>query len=154
MDIVIGTQYYRPSNPPKSDWPRDLDRIAEAGLTMIKVWACWGWMEANPGQVDTGELEELLELARQRDLSVVVNLILENAPYWLEAGNPGARYRSTAGTVVSLGAAINTPGGGWPGLCFDNDVVWEAADGDLAVHLVRSRQGLTDSAGRCPSAGP
>ena len=131
--IVLGAQYYRPPNPPRTDWARDLQMMADAGFNTVKLWACWSWMEAEPGVYDFDELDELMDLAYDAGLAVVINTIIENAPYHLEAQYPAARYLDAEDRPVHLTAAMNTPGGGWPGLCFDNKAVWEAAEVFLRV---------------------
>ncbi len=62
-----------------------------------------------------------IALAADAGLEVVINTIIENAPYWLEERRPDARYVDSEDRPVHLTAAMNTPGGGWPGLCFDDD---------------------------------
>ncbi|MEU3983758.1 beta-galactosidase [Streptomyces sp. NPDC026672] len=137
--ITIGAQYYRPPNPPRQDWARDLGRMREAGLNTVKFWACWSWMAPHEGTVDFADLDELMDLAARNDLGVVVNTILENAPYRLERSYPRARYLDSEDRPVPLGAAMNTPGGGWPGLCFDNESVWEQARSFLTELTTRYR---------------
>jgi beta-galactosidase len=134
---IIGAQYYRPPNPPRADWARDLQRMRDAGMNTVKLWACWSWMEPRPGEYDFADLDELFDLAHAAGLQVVVNTILEDAPYWLEQRHPEARYRDAEDRPVHLGAAMNTPGGGWPGLCFDNDAVWDAGARFLAALVHR-----------------
>lgn len=124
--FTFGAQYYRPPNPPKQDWDRDLEMMHELGLNTVKYWACWSWISGRKGAPDYSDLDELMGLAAKHQLRVVINIILENAPYWLERGHPEARYRDSDGRAVQLTAAINTPGGGWPGLCFDNLAVQES----------------------------
>jgi beta-galactosidase GanA len=136
---ILGAQYYRPPNPPRSDWNRDLGRMRDAGLTTVKYWACWSWMGASPGSIDFADLDELMDLAHRHDLGVVVNTILENAPYRLEQRWPEARYLDHQDRPVALTAAMNTPGGGWPGLCFDHPGVWEAAAEFLRAVVARYR---------------
>jgi beta-galactosidase GanA len=133
----VGAQYYRPPNPPRADWARDLERMREAGFDTVKFWACWSWMEPRDGEYDFADLDELLELAGAAGLRVVINTILEDAPYWLEEAHPEARYRDSEDRPVHLTAAMNTPGGGWPGLCFDNAPVWDAAQRFLRAVVER-----------------
>ncbi|MCU1416617.1 MAG: Beta-galactosidase/beta-galactosidase [Schumannella sp.] len=133
----VGAQYYRPPNPPRADWARDLGRMREAGFDTVKFWACWSWMEPRQGEYDFADLDELLDLARDAGLRVVINTILEDAPYWLEDAHPEARYRDSEDRPVQLTAAMNTPGGGWPGLCFDNAPVWDAAQAFLRALVER-----------------
>jgi beta-galactosidase GanA len=125
--IAIGAQYYRPPNPPASDWADDLRRMRDNGFDTVKFWACWSWLQLAPDRIDFGDLDRLMDLAADCQLRVVLNTILENAPYWLEQAHPEARYRDADGRQIQLTAAMNTPGGGWPGLCFDNAPVLDAA---------------------------
>jgi beta-galactosidase GanA len=124
--IAIGAQYYRPPNPPRADWEHDLALMAESGMNTVKLWACWSWMNPERDRFDLEDLDALMEIAGRVGLKVVLNVILEDAPYWLEEDYPEARYRDAEGRDIQLGAAMNTPGGGWPGLCFDNAAVVEA----------------------------
>jgi beta-galactosidase len=133
----VGAQYYRPPNPPREDWARDLKRMREAGFDTVKLWACWSWMEPRAGEYDFSDLDELLDLAGDAGLRVVINTILEDAPYWLEEAHPEARYRDADDRPVQLTAAMNTPGGGWPGLCFDNQAIWDAGRRFLEALVAR-----------------
>ncbi|NAS23654.1 hypothetical protein GT755_18375 [Herbidospora sp. NEAU-GS84] len=139
MTMIIGAQYYRPPNPPRADWDRDLGRMRAAGLDTVKFWACWSWLNPAPGEFDFTDLDELMDLAAGHGLGVVINTILENAPYWLEERLPHARYVDHEGRAIRLTAAMNTPGGGWPGLCFDDEEVWTAATAFLEALVSRYR---------------
>ncbi|MEY9853129.1 beta-galactosidase GanA [Leifsonia sp. EB41] len=134
---TLGAQYFRPPNPPRADWRTDLERMRDAGMNTVKLWACWSWMNPAPGEYDFDELDELIAIAREVGLTIVINTIVENAPYWLEQAHPEARYVDQDGRPVQLTAAMNTPGGGWPGLCFDNPAVWEAAERFLGALVDR-----------------
>ncbi|MEV0713260.1 beta-galactosidase [Asanoa sp. NPDC050611] len=138
--MIVGAQYYRPPNPPRDDWERDLARMRSAGFDTVKLWACWSWMQPTPDTIDFADLDRLLDLAHEQGLGVVVNTILENAPYWLAARHPAAHYHDHEQRPVRLTAAMNTPGGGWPGLCFDNPAVWEAAASFLTAVVSRYRE--------------
>lgn len=138
--IVVGAQYYRPPNPPKEDWGRDLARMRASGMNTVKFWACWSWMQPGSEQIDFEDLDELMDLAHESGLRVVINTILEDAPYWLEEAAPGARYHDQEDRPIALTAAMNTPGGGWPGLCFHNVEVWTAAERFLAAVAQRYRE--------------
>ncbi|MCU1549839.1 MAG: Beta-galactosidase/beta-galactosidase [Glaciihabitans sp.] len=137
---VLGAQYYRPPNPPRGDWRRDLERMKAAGMNTVKLWACWSWINGTKGDYDFDDLAELIDFAGEVGLDVVINTIIENAPYWLESDAPFARYADEEGRQVQLGAAMNTPGGGWPGLCFDNEEI-RAAAADFLTELVRRFDG-------------
>lgn len=134
---TLGAQYYRPPNPPREDWRRDLERMKSAGLNTVKLWACWSWINTVDGSFDFDDLQELIDHAGEVGLDVVINTIIENAPYWLEERASFARYRDQDGRDIQLTAAMNTPGGGWPGLCFDNDTVRESAGRFLTAVVER-----------------
>ncbi len=125
--FVYGAQYFRPPNPPAEDWARDLARIKEHGFNTVKYWIPWSWVHRGTDEFDFSEIDRLMELAAENRLRVVLNIILEDAPYWLEERYPEARYRAHDETLVKLTAATNTPCGGWPGLCLDNEPIRQEA---------------------------
>jgi beta-galactosidase GanA len=138
-DLVFGAQYYRPPNPPRTDWARDLQRLRDVGFDTVKLWACWSWIDGSPDGSDYADLDELMQIAEAVGLRVVLNTILENAPYWLARRHPEARYHDNEGRPVHLTAAMNTPGGGWPGLCFHNEAPRDAAGSFLDSIVSRYR---------------
>lgn len=125
--FAYGAQYYRPPNPPADDWADDLQRMSDLGFNTVKLWAMWNHTHPAEDEYDFSELDELVELAAENDLQVVISLILENAPHWLVERHPEARYEDQDGQKVDVRARPNTPGGGWPGLCLNHDPVHEYA---------------------------
>jgi beta-galactosidase GanA len=138
-ELVFGAQYYRPPNPPRADWPRDLRLMREIGFDTVKLWACWSWIDGSRDRSDFDDLDELMQIAHSVGLRVVINTILENAPYWLARRHPEARYHDHEDRPVHLTAAMNTPGGGWPGLCFHNEGARDVAGGFLETLVRRYR---------------
>ncbi|WP_436932493.1 beta-galactosidase [Halosimplex halobium] len=126
--FAYGAQYYRPPNPPSDTWADDLSQMADLGFNTVKLWAMWNHAHPAEDEFDFGELDELVELASERDLDVVISLILENAPHWLVDRYPEARYEDHDGGKVDVRARPNTPGGGWPGLCLNHDAVRDHAE--------------------------
>jgi endo-1,4-beta-mannosidase len=65
-----------------NDWhasaiARDFDRIAEIGADHIRVMLVWPWFQPNPNSVSgahLGRLDQLLRLAAERNLDVLVTL--------------------------------------------------------------------------------
>jgi beta-galactosidase GanA len=54
MTLHYGASYYPPQEDPQ-DWDRDLGRMAEAGLTVMRtaeLLATWGMIETEPGKPD------------------------------------------------------------------------------------------------------
>ena len=88
VTTTFGAQYYRPPNPPREDWRRDLELMKETGCNTVKLWACWSWMAPDDGGYDFADLDELMDHAGDIGLRVVINTIIENAPYRLEERLP------------------------------------------------------------------
>lgn len=65
----------------------------------------------------------LVRIAGSSGLRVIINIIPEGAPYWLEKGNEDALYTTSTGSTVSFTGAENMPTAGWPGLCMDKPEV-------------------------------
>lgn len=123
-----GAQYYRPPNPPSEDWSKDLKQMEELGFNTIKYWAMWNHIHLGEEEYDFSEMDELIELAKEHDLKVVISLILENAPHWMANKYPETRFEDQDGNKIDLQARPNTPGGGWPGLCLNNKEVRKHAE--------------------------
>ncbi|MDI6827659.1 MAG: beta-galactosidase [Armatimonadota bacterium] len=123
-----GAQYYRTPNPPESEWEKDFRTMAENGFTIAKIWAMWNWMHTSDDTFDFSHFDRLFELAEKYHIKLVINTILENAPYWLIERHRDALYVASDGQVFEPIARSNTPGGGWPGLCLDNEPVRKMAE--------------------------
>ena len=118
-----GSQYFRPPHPKREDWRGDLEHMRALGFNTVKLWAVWNTIEREPGRFDFSDLDELVSLAGEQGLQVVINLIPEGAPYWLEAGQEDAMYTTARGEKVTFTGAENMPTAGWPGLCMDKPEV-------------------------------
>lgn len=135
--FAYGSQYYRPPNPPSDAWAADFETMTELGFNTVKLWAMWNHAHPAETEFDFAELDELVSLAAAEGLEVTISLILENAPHWLAERVPEGRYEDQDGQKVDLRARPNTPGGGWPGLCLNNERVRRHAERfteRLAVH--------------------
>lgn len=132
--FVYGTQFYRPPNPPREERAAALEQIAgPLGFNTIKVWVMWNWCNPEPGVYDFEELDEIMDTCDRLGLHVVVNTILETAPYWLGEQHPAARYVNADLEPLNLRGRSSDPNGGWPGLCLDHSAVRAAAADFLAA---------------------
>ncbi|MBB6733456.1 beta-galactosidase [Cohnella zeiphila] len=131
--MYFGTQYYRPPFPGSADWDRDLKLISATGFNIVKLWAVWSWIERKPGEFYFQDLDELICRCESLGLSVVLNLVPEGAPYWLEREHPDACYCGHDGSRLPFSGAANLPSGGWPGLCRDKPEVEALANRFLAA---------------------
>lgn len=126
--FVYGTQFYRPPNPPINQRKKDLENIKYLGFNTIKIFAEWNWINYDEGKFDLSELVEIIEHAKKLDIYIIVNTRLENCPYWVAEKYPESHYLSAKNTRIELMERPNTPTGGWPGLCFDNQKVKDEAE--------------------------
>ena len=60
-------------------------------------------------------------------IKVLMGVILEDAPWWLEAAHPETRYVNANDHAQRLEGSGNNVSGGWPGLCLDWQPVRDAA---------------------------
>jgi beta-galactosidase len=124
--FYYGTQYFRPPNPPRGQHRFHLEKIKnELGFNIVKLFWQWNSCEYVKDQFDFSEYEEVLALCDELGLNVLVQTVLEDAPYWLEREHPECRYVNAKGHADELSGNDNHPTGGHPGLCLDNPVILE-----------------------------
>ena len=104
-----------------------MENMRKLGFTCVKLWAVWNWVEQTPGTFCFAELDELVALAKENGLAVIINTIPEGAPYWTDTGNAADLYRTASGQTVRYGGPANLPTAGWPGRCMDDDAFAELA---------------------------
>lgn len=83
--VPFGSSYYPPHHDP-SDWPRDLDRMAAAGLTVIRtaeLLASWDRIEVGRRSYDFGWLDIIFDLAEERGMSILLGTGSQNPPIWM-----------------------------------------------------------------------
>jgi beta-galactosidase GanA len=118
-----GVRYYRAVPPPESEWEGDYAAMARAGLDFVVVPVTWSWSHVGEDSFDFSALRRQLELAGRHRLGIVVAAGLTTAPPWLTTLHPECLHESAGGTKARPRATADAPGGGWPGLCFDNGAV-------------------------------
>jgi beta-galactosidase len=93
-------------------WRRDLQAIKSAGFNSVKTWVDWASAESVRGQYRFDALEQLLSLADDVGLRVIVQIYTDAAPEWL-----GKRYPDSS-FVTDQGARIGSQAS--PGYCLDH----------------------------------
>ena len=73
-------------------WKKDLEQIRSLGFPAIKTWVEWASSERQEGKYDLGNLEQLLELADETGLRVIIQVYVDSAPDWVGEKNPDARF--------------------------------------------------------------
>ncbi len=119
--IPMGFQYYRAPTPARSEWRKDLENIKKWGYNTVKYWVQWRWNEPEEGVYDFSDIDELMDLAHEFGLKVVINTILEVTPVWFDKKYPESAMISSRGEVVKGYASPYRQIGGMPGPCFHHE---------------------------------
>ena len=139
-----GAVYFRRSNPPERDWPRDYQTAAEDGMNAFRHWFMWGAVEVAPGEFDWAAYDRQLDLAAEHGLKTIIAEMATSAPEWAFRQYAHARYQTADGLPIDSRMGGSSATGGWPGLCLDNPDALEAAGRfltALATHY-RTHPGL------------
>jgi beta-galactosidase len=127
-EFVYGTHFYRPSNPPRSERRTMLQAIAQQyRFNTIRIYTPWVYNNPEPDKFDFAELEEVMRYCDEFGLRVLMGVVIEEAPYWLEQLHPETRFVDAKGQAERLSDSGNNVSGGWPGLCLDWEPVQAAA---------------------------
>lgn len=102
----------------REEWRRDLDQIKGLGFNTVRTWVEWAHCEPRAGEFHFENLKLLCELARERDLRVIVQVYADSAPDWVGRAHPDALLEAQSGEKVPSQAA--------PGYCTDQAGVREA----------------------------
>jgi len=127
--FLYGAHFYHPQSGPRPDQFRAMiEAIAnQYQFNTLQVWSNWDYYNPAPGEYRFEDLEALLSLCDEFGVRVLMSVMLECAPYWLDQAHPETRYINAAGQAAHLGGHGGHYTGGAPGLCFDWEVVREAA---------------------------
>lgn len=105
-----------------------LRKIAqEYKFNIIRIYSSWVYNNPEPARFDFEELNEVMHYCDEFGLRVLMGVITEDAPYWLEAAHSETRYVDARGQPQRLDGSGNNVSGGWPGLCLDWEPVRQAA---------------------------
>ena len=138
--MFLGTQYYRPPNPPQRDWERDLALIKDTGLDLVRTWLYWARVNPRPGQWVWEDYDRFMDLADRHGLKALIQLMMDGTPYWFQDRHPEALFVDASGHPVSFRARGALAIGGVPGPCFDNPTARELA-GEFVTRAVERYAG-------------
>src|SRR5258708_280022 len=129
QEFIYGTEFFRPPNPPRALRHEMLKAIAnEYKFNIIRIYCSWVYLNPEQGKFDFTEIEEVMNDCDQLGLKVLMGAVIEEAPYWLEAVHPEARFVDALGAPQRLQTASINMSGGWPSLCMDWTPVRNAAE--------------------------
>jgi beta-galactosidase len=120
LPFLFGAQYYRAPTPEPECWPADIARMKELGFNAVKYWVQWRWSHRSPDRFVFDDVDRLMDLARQNDLQVTLNVIFDVAPVWLYDRYPDAKQVLNDGTVVEPYTVGHRQIGGHPGPCYNH----------------------------------
>ena len=123
--VHLGTQYYRPPFPAGEHWRKDMQLIRDSGLDTVQLWVLWSWVEATPGEFRFDDYDELIAIAKDVGLNVVLSTIAEMQPYWIFREVPGCEMITHTGQPTTSVNRGETHFGCTPGGCTDHPGVWE-----------------------------
>ena len=116
----------------RAEWKRDLEQIRSLGFPAVKTWVEWASSERQEGKLRLDNLEQLLELADELGLRVIVQLYADSAPDWVGVRYPDARYVAQSGAAIPSQAA--------PGFCTDHAEVARLVLGFYRAVAERARR--------------
>ena len=96
-------------------------------FNIIRVYPTWDYYNRAPDKFVFDEIEEVMKYCDEFGLKVLMGIVMETAPYWLEQAHPEARFVDAKGQPQRLEGSSAQITGGWPGLCLDWEPVREAA---------------------------
>src|SRR5919109_3874299 len=118
--------------PDRDAWRRDLETIRRLGFNSVKTWVDWATTEPERGSYRFDALDQLLSLADDVGLKVIVQLYTDSAPDWV-----GRRY-ADASFVTEQGARIGSQAA--PGFCLDHPGVRADVAAFIAAAMTRAAQ--------------
>lgn len=88
MKRTLGTCYY-PEHWPEVQWQDDARRMAEIGLTWVRIGEfAWSRMEPEPGRYDWAWLDRAIDTLMAQGLKVVLGTPTATPPRWMLARHP------------------------------------------------------------------
>ncbi|MFT3798852.1 beta-galactosidase [Microbacterium sp.] len=102
--ILFGAAYYAEYQP-EGTLERDLDLMAEAGFTVVRVGeSVWSTWEPREGEFDLDWLQPVLDGAHARGIGVVLGTPTYAIPPWLQTRHPEIAGESSSGARIGWGA--------------------------------------------------
>jgi beta-galactosidase len=86
--FLYGVTYY-PEHWPRSFWARDLDRMARAGMNVVRMGeGAWSYWEPREGEFQFELFDEVIDLCAKRDIRVILGTPTYCAPAWVSQQYP------------------------------------------------------------------
>jgi beta-galactosidase len=118
--------------PERDAWRGDLETIRRLGFNSVKSWVDWSSTEPTRGAYRLDALDQLLTLADEAGLRVIVQLYTDAAPEWVGRAHPDASFVTESGVRIGSQAS--------PGFCLDHPEVRKAVSTWIAAVSARARR--------------
>ena len=100
----LGTCYY-PEHWPEDWWPDDAKRMAEMGLSRVRIAEfAWSRIEPEPGQFEWGWLDRAVETLADAGLGIIMSTPTATPPKWLVDQMPDMIAVDEAGSPRKFGS--------------------------------------------------
>ncbi|WP_269585708.1 beta-galactosidase [Roseibium sp. Sym1] len=131
MKRTLGTCYY-PEHWPEEIWEADARRMAEAGLTWIRIGEfAWSRLEPRPGDLQFDWLDRAIETLGQAGLKVVLGTPTATPPRWMIDRHPDMLAVDASGHPRKFGSRRH--------YCFSHEGYKQ--ESDRIVKLIAGRYG-------------
>ncbi|MGL5838569.1 MAG: beta-galactosidase, partial [Sphingorhabdus sp.] len=102
--MKLGVCYY-PEHWPEDWWPDDARRMAELGLTRVRIGEfAWSRIEPEPGRYDWGWLDRAVDVLHKAGLGIVMGTPTATPPKWLVDRMPDMVALDEAGRPRGFGS--------------------------------------------------
>ncbi len=93
-------------------WRKDLQKIKSLGFNTVRMWADWASTEPQRGVYKLEYVDQMMDLAEEAGLRVIIQIYTDSAPEWLGKQYPDAAF------ITHLGMRIVSQAS--PGFCLDH----------------------------------
>ena len=117
--MQLGVCYY-PEHWPESWWADDARRMAEMGLSLVRIGEfCWSRVEPEPDRFEWGWLDRAIETLAGAGLKIILCTPTATPPKWLVDRDPAILPVGADGSVRQFGSRRH--------YCFSSDTYLEQA---------------------------
>jgi len=112
--FLVGVEYYRPPVALTQFWDKDLARISDAGVHIIRAFPYWNSVEPEPGKFELNDIDLFFDLANKHHLKVWLDIPVGThgaCPEWLIRQHPDIRIVRRDGSVQHASSSPATPQG-------------------------------------------
>ena len=103
-EMTMGTCYY-PEHWKEDLWPEDLDRMLDAGITVIRIAEfAWNKIEPEEGRFTFEFFDRFLDLCEQKEMKVIFGTPTATPPAWLTTKYPEVLNATKDGVLYRHGA--------------------------------------------------